>query len=80
MRATVVIERLKCNDCEKKVITALKEFKGISNYDIDITTGTLSFNYKSHNAFEGLRFHLSKIGHHITEDLSFINTKNSNPD
>jgi copper chaperone len=77
MRTTVIIENLRCDDCRKTVAKALKEFKGISNFDIDITSGSLSFDYRSHNAMEGLRFHLSKIGHPITEDISLIKNRNS---
>ena len=80
MRTTVIIENLRCNDCKKTVETALVKFKGISNFYIDINVGSLSFNYKSHNAMEGLRFHLSKIGHPITEDLSLIKNRDFDPD
>tara|TARA_R110002126_G_scaffold129572_3_gene272489 strand:+ start:22778 stop:22996 length:219 start_codon:yes stop_codon:yes gene_type:complete len=62
------------------VVTALKKFKGITNYNIDITIGSLSLNYSSHNAIEGLRFYLSQIGHPITEDLSLIKNRDSDPD
>lgn len=77
MRTTVVIDKLRCNNCKNTVIAALKKFKGISNFDIDISTGTLSFDFTSHNAMEGLRFHLSQIGHPITEDVSLIKNRAS---
>lgn len=72
MKTTVIIQNLKCNDCKQKVITAIYNHKGISNYKIDINIGSLTFNYTSHNAMEGLRFNLLKIGHPITEDPSLI--------
>lgn len=77
MRTTVIIKNLKCDDCKKTVVNAIKEFKGISNFDIDITKGSLSFDYTSHNAMEGFRFQLSKIGHPITEDISLIEKSDS---
>lgn len=80
MRTTVIIDKLRCDDCRNTVITILKNFKGITNYNIDITSGTLSFDYTSHNAIEGLRFYLAKIGHPITEDLSLIKNKESDSD
>lgn len=72
MRTTVIIQNLRCNDCRHKVVTAIAKFKSISNVVTDITIGSLSFDYSSHNAIEGLRIHLSEIGHPITEDPSII--------
>ncbi|WP_439131702.1 heavy-metal-associated domain-containing protein [Polaribacter sp.] len=80
MRTTVIIENLRCDDCKKTVATAVERFKGISNFTIDIATGSLSFDYRSHNAMEGLRFYLSKIGYPITEDTSLIKNKNVDAD
>ncbi|WP_397446214.1 heavy-metal-associated domain-containing protein [Polaribacter sp. R77954] len=80
MRTTVIIENLRCDDCKNTVATAIKKFKGISNFNIDITTGSLSFDYRSHNAMEGLRFYLSKIGFPITEDISLIKNRDADPD
>lgn len=77
MRTSVIIENLKCDDCKNSVVAAIKKFKGITNYNIDITTGSLSLNYSSHNAIEGLRLYLLKIGHPITEDVSLIKSRNS---
>lgn len=75
MRTTVIIENLRCDDCRKTVVLAIEKFKGISNYDIDITNGSLSFDYESHNIMEGLRFHLSEIGHPVTQDQNLIDNK-----
>ncbi len=72
MRTTVIINNLKCDNCKETVITALHKFNGISKINTNLTTGTFSFDYRSHNALEGLRFHLSKLGHPITEDSSLI--------
>jgi copper chaperone CopZ len=80
MKTTVIIKNLRCDDCKKTVVAALKKFKGISNFHIDITSGSLSLSYRSHNAMEGLRFHLSKIGHPITEDRSLIKNREPDPD
>lgn len=75
MKTTVIIENLRCDDCKKTVATAIEKFKGISNYKINIKTGSLSLDYRSHNAMEGLRFYLEKIGHPITEDINLIKTE-----
>ena len=80
MTTTVIIENLKCVDCKNTVAAAITKFKGISNFNIDISTGSLSFEYRSHNAMEGLRFHLSKIGFPITEDIRLIKNRDTDPD
>ncbi len=80
MRTTVIIENLRCDDCKKTVATAIEGFKGISNFNIDIVTGSLSFDYRSHNAMEGLRFYLNKIGYPITEDTSLIKNETVDSD
>lgn len=72
MKTTVIIQNLKCDDCKQKVITAVNKFSRISILDIDITIGSISFDYKSHNAIEGLRYYLSTIGFPITEDPDII--------
>lgn len=76
MRTTVIIQNLKCDTCRNTVVAAIDKFDTISNVDIDINLGTLSFDYKSHNAMEGLRFELARIGHPITEDPSIIRRPN----
>ena len=71
---------MRCDECKKTVVNAIEKFKGISNFEIDITTGSLSFDYRSHNAIEGLRFHLQKIGYPITDDISIIKNRESDSD
>jgi len=80
MTTTVIIKNLRCDDCKKTVVAAIEKFKGITNFDIDITTGSLSLEYRSHNAMEGLRFYLSQIGHPITEDISLIKNRKNDRD
>ncbi|PWG06023.1 heavy-metal-associated domain-containing protein [Polaribacter aquimarinus] len=72
METTVIIKNLRCNTCKDKVIAALDKFNTISNIEIDITKGSLNFNCISHNAMEGIRIYLKKIGYPITEDSTVI--------
>ncbi len=80
MRTTVIIDNFKVDNFRDTLITALKKFNGISNYKIDINTGRLSFDYRSHNAIEGLRFYLLKIGHPIIKDSSLVKRKETEQD
>lgn len=70
MHITVIIQSLKCETCRRKVLSALEQFDRISNPITNISTGSVSFDFSSHNALEGLRIHLAEIGHPITEDPS----------
>lgn len=72
MRTTVIIQNLKCNDCKNRVAEVFSDFNGISNLVIDISSGILSFDYKTHNALEGLRIKLAEIGLPITYDPNVI--------
>ncbi len=42
--------------------------EGISNMFIDVHSGSVSFDYDSHNAMEGLRMELAEMGYPITSD------------
>lgn len=68
MRTTVIIQNLSCDDCKQTLVTALENINGITNYKIDVSKNSLTFDYSSHNAMEGLRYYLSKIGYPITKD------------
>jgi len=72
MRITVAIQNLRCDGCKKIVATQLKELEGISNVAIDVSSGTLSFDYRTHNTLEGLRIQLKTMGFPITHDPSRI--------
>lgn len=76
MRTTVIVQNLSCDVCKQTLITALENISGITNYKINISTGSLSFDYSSHNAIEGLRYYLFKKGYPITKDPRVLkNTK-----
>ena len=72
MRTTVNIQNLRCDACKKKVAMQLNKLEGISNIVIDVSSGTLSFDYRTHNTLEGLRMDLKAIGFPITKDPNRI--------
>ena len=72
MRTTVVIANLKCDLCEHSVKDILNSAIGISDVSIDASTGRVAFNYKTHNAMEGLRMELAEKGFPIIKDPSEI--------
>ena len=72
MRTTVTIQNLRCDGCKKIVAAQLKELEGISDIAIDVSSGSLSFDYRTHNTLEGLRVQLKAMGFPITHDPSRI--------
>lgn len=67
MRTTVIIKNLKCDSCKNTVAIKLDKVEGISSVFINVEKSSISFNYKTHNALEGLRIELADIGYPITE-------------
>ncbi|MEB2780737.1 heavy metal-associated domain-containing protein [Algoriphagus sp. C2-6-M1] len=79
MRATVIIENLKCDGCKNALQIKLSKIKGVSNVDINVSKSRVSFDYMTHNVMEGLRAELRDMGYPITEDPAIVsNDKNSN--
>lgn len=72
MRTTVIVQDLNCDECKLTVVNLLQNFNSISKVKINLEESSLSFDYISHNAMEGLRIHLIKIGHPITKDHRVI--------
>ena len=68
MRTTVTIQNLKCDGCKNTLQIRLSKIKGISNVEICVAKSSLSFDYRTHNAMEGLRAELSDMGYPITGD------------
>ena len=75
MRTTVTIQNLKCEGCKNAIAKRMAGILGISNIDIDVVSSEVSFDYKTHNALEGLRSELADIGYPITGDPNTIVAK-----
>jgi len=78
MRTTVVIDVLQCQDCKRVVVSLLENAAGISNINVDVETKTVSFDYTTHNAMEGLRIRLAEAHFPISEDPSIIKRPEEN--
>lgn len=73
MRTTVFVKDLNCDECKLAVVNLLQNFNSISKVKINLEESSLSFDYISHNAIEGLRINLTKIGYPIIKDNRVIN-------
>lgn len=72
MRTTVFIDSMQCENCKSFLDKEIQNYKGISKLQINLQIRSVSFDYKTHNAIEGLRMYLKKIGYPITKDPSII--------
>ena len=75
MRTTVIIQNLKCAGCKNSIDRKLSKIIGISNLSIDVSTRSISFEYTTDNAMEGLRGQLDIMGYPITGDPNTIMAK-----
>lgn len=72
MRTTVIIDSLQCETCKSFLIEEIQKVSGVSCVEINLPARSLSYKYRTHNAAEGLRMHLAKVGYPITDDPSII--------
>ncbi len=72
MRTTVTIQNLKCEGCKNAIQKRMQQIVGISKVEIDVDSCSVSFDYRSHNAMEGLRAELTDLGYPITGDPNTI--------
>lgn len=75
MKATVEIQNLKCGGCETTVRNKLTKLKNISNVIVDVTTTSISFNYKEKEDINTIKKTLNKLGYPIAGDKNELLTK-----
>ena len=75
MKATLKLQNLKCESCGNTIERKLITLTGIENLSINVESGTIAFNYKSHNTFEGVRDALETLGYPIEGDRNTIISK-----
>jgi len=60
---TVHLQNLKCEGCKTTILNKINTLKGISNINLDINSKEFTFEYTTHNAYEGLRNLLNELGY-----------------
>jgi hypothetical protein len=63
MRETVFLQNLKSNRFSATILKKSQSIKGITNINLDIKNSKLTFDYATHNAYEGLRALLNSLGY-----------------
>ncbi|ASV31727.1 heavy-metal-associated domain-containing protein [Maribacter cobaltidurans] len=46
MKATVMVQNLKCGGCAKTIIDKVSELENVSDVQVDVDTSSVSFNYQ----------------------------------
>ena len=74
MKATVVVQNLKCGGCAKTIINKVSELENISQVNVDLESSSVSFIYKNLDDMLNVKERLQKIGY---PSVDIKNTKMS---
>ena len=68
MKTAIFVQNLKCGGCAHTISTKLSEIKNISNLNIDIGEGKISFEYANENDTFQVKEKLKALGYPSIED------------
>ena len=68
MNTTIVVQNLKCGGCANTITTKLSEVDNISDININVEEGKVSFNYKSEEAIVAVKTKLKTLGYPSIDD------------
>ena len=68
MKTAILVQNLKCGGCAHTISTKLSEIKNISNLNIDIGEGKISFEYANENDTFQVKEKLKALGYPSIED------------
>ena len=68
MKTAILVQNLKCGGCAHTISTKLSEIKNISNLNIDIDEGKISFEYANENDTFQVKEKLKALGYPSIED------------
>lgn len=75
MKASIIVQNLKCGGCAKTIINKLSELPNISNVEVDNDTSQVSFNYTSNNDSLVVTQRLKGLGYPSVEENNSAITK-----
>ena len=70
MRETILLQDLKTDSFSSTILKKAQSLTGITNVNLDTKSNKLSFDYATHNAYEGLRILLKDLGYAFVEGSS----------
>lgn len=63
MKASLIVQNLKCGGCAKTIIDKVSELKHISNVQVHVESSTVSFEYLDLDDAISVKNKLQKIGY-----------------
>lgn len=63
MKATLVVQNLKCGGCAKTITSKVSELDSVSNVSVDVETSSVSFEYQDLGDALLVKEKLRKIGY-----------------
>lgn len=63
MKATLLVQNLKCGGCAKTIINSVSELENISEVSVDVDSSAVSFGYKNVEDALRVKEKLQKIGY-----------------
>ncbi len=74
MDITLIVQNLRCSECEHIIRKKLGSIPEVSKVSVDITIGAVSFVYGTHNALEGVKLKLQSLGYPLANSTDNIGT------
>lgn len=74
MDITLIVQNLRCSECEHIIRKKLASIQEVSKVSVDITIGAVSFDYGTHNALEGVKLKLQSLGYPLANSTNNLGT------
>lgn len=63
MKATLIVQNLKCGGCAKTIINRISELEHVSNVEVNVESSSVTFEYKDLEDALEVKKNLGKIGY-----------------
>ena len=75
MRASIIVQNLRCNGCVNTITSKLSVLKNISDLEVDKDESKVSFDYQTDEDFNAVKTRLTDLGYPSVDDDNTMMTK-----
>lgn len=75
MKASVIVQNLKCEGCAKTITTKLSELKHVSEIDVDTETATVHFTFETTDDAILVKDKLKALGYPSVDHKNSLSAK-----
>lgn len=75
MKASIIVQNLKCGGCAHTIITKLSEINFISDLNVDADESKVSFNYTNEHDIVKVREKLKNLGYPSIDESNSLTSK-----